>query len=109
MVRADLTFDRAVIMAIAVSRTRASAPPPRRWRRWLADELRLVWGSALALRDTRRAEVEIAALSVTERAARQCELKAALAESAIPSRPAEAAALREQAAAIRASEKRAAA
>jgi hypothetical protein len=108
-VRADLTFDRAVIMAIALSRTRASTPPPGRWRRWLADELRLVWGSALALRAARRAEAEIAALTVTERAARQCELKAALAESAIPSRPDEAAALREQAAAIRAGGKRAAA
>jgi hypothetical protein len=108
-VRADLTFDRAVIMAIAVSRTRASAPPAGRWRRWLADELRLVWGSALALREARRAAAEIAALTVTERAARQCELKAALAESAIPSRVAEAAALREQAAAIRTGEKRAAA
>lgn len=102
--RADLTFDRAVIFAIAVARTRASAPPVGRWRRWFGDELRLAWGSAKALRDTRAAEIAIAALSPAERAARRLELKAELAASAIPSRREEAERLRAKAAALRTAE-----
>jgi len=101
-VRADLTFDRAAIFAIAIARTRASAPPAGRWRRWFGDELRLAWGSAIALRDTRAAELAIAALRPTERAARRLELKAELAASAIPSRREEAERLRVEAEAIRA-------
>ena len=100
--RGDLSFDFATIMAIAIARTRASAPPPGRWRKWLGDELRLVWGSARAMRDAKRAEALITTLSATEHDARRCELAAALAEGAIPSRPTEAAALRDEAAAIRA-------
>jgi len=100
-VRADLSFDRAAIFAIALARTRASAPPAGRWRRWLADELRLAWDSAIALRDARAAELAIAALTPTERATRRLELQAELAASAIPSRREEAETLRAEAAAIR--------
>ena len=100
--RADLTFDRAAIFAIALRRTRASAPPAGRWRRWFGDELRLAWGSAIALRDTRAAELAIAALTPTERAARRLKLKADLAASAIPSRREETERLRVDAAALRA-------
>jgi len=101
-VRADLSFDRAAILAIAIARTRASAPPAGRFRRWLGDELRLAWDSAIALRDARAAELAIAALTPIERAARRLELQAELAASAIPSRREEAARLRAETAAMRA-------
>jgi hypothetical protein len=100
-VRADLSFDRAVIMSIALARTRANSPPAGRWREWFGDELRLVWGSALALRQSRRAQALSATLTPVERSARNRELRAEIAETAIPSRPAEAAELRREAAAIR--------
>jgi hypothetical protein len=101
-VRDDLTFDRAAIFAIALARTRASVPPAGHFRRRFGDELRLAWGSAIALRDAQSAEIWVAALSPTERAARRLELNAELAASAIPSRREEAKRLHAEATALRA-------
>jgi len=106
-IRASGRFDRRLIMAIAIRRTRAELAGfaalglRRSWAAEFAHQLRLTWQVAKTAMDTLIAERLAATLTPSERAARTLELNAEIALGAIPPRPEEAAELRARAAALR--------
>jgi hypothetical protein len=107
-IRATGRFDRALIMALAVQRTRgeidgfATIGLVRTWAAEFPYQLRLTWQVAKTAMDALVAERLAATLTPAERAACTLELYADIAASAIPPRTDEAAELRRRAAALRA-------
>ena len=107
-IRATGTFNRRTIMEIAIGRTRyeikafAALGLRRTWRQEFGHQLRLVWQVAKTAMDSLVTERMLSAASPAERAARQLELRAEIAETSIPPRSARAAELRETAAVCRA-------
>lgn len=108
-IRSTGQFERATIMGLALARARrerdafAAMGLPQPWAVLFAHELRLVWQVAKTAMDTVIAARLSEAMAPAERAARALELRAEVALAAIPPRASEAADLRAQAAAVRAS------
>jgi hypothetical protein len=106
-IRKTLTIDPAAVIEIAACRARQEhrACAAMGWHRsFLACaewSFGLTWAEAETVRDNAIACAERAKLSPIERWARTAELHAEIAETAIPPRHAEAAQLREGAAALR--------
>ena len=108
IVSEDGQINPRALMAIAVAQARFEREGCRKigwersWQDVMSASLRLVWESARVARACALARVEVATLPKREQVARQFDLKAELAETAIPPRNAEARRYRTHAQEVRA-------
>lgn len=114
-ITADGQINARAIMQCAVVKARheraqaAKIGWDRSWNAVMAAALKEVWAVAKSMKLSRQRHAEVAALPPAEQQARGFEIKADLAESAIPPRDGEAKQFRAQAAAARYADMRSAA
>jgi hypothetical protein len=107
IVSEDGRINQRALMAVAAAKAKAEREACRKigweraWHDVMRAALRTVWDVAIAARTSALARAETAALPAQERLARQCDLKAELAETALPPRHEEALSHQKRAAEIR--------